>query len=193
MCKFSINKKLLIIIAIVHLFISCGKEDVRYEFSPSDLDWIVYNGETLELDKSIKYHLSYLLNREDTIIIDASAGNLFYENCYHVSKPNHYDEIWYIGESELIFGSVFDLIGRVNINSYLSLSVEIGIPGQNDYLTPLQNTDTAFVNGKIYYDVHKYYPLNVESDKIESFYFQKAKGFIKIVKRDGSFVELIDY
>lgn len=185
------SKKLLFTLAIILVLVSCKKEDIWYELTPDEMEWICYNGEELVVWEKKDYNLNYLLNGTDTITINASAGTFSEENCYKPGRPSHYDEIWYGGYGDVSFGSDFGLTGNVEISTYKSLSVKIHIPGSSIYFSPQQTIDTALVNGKLYDNVLKYYPLDSESEIVEAFYFRKGSGYIKVVKRDGSFIELI--
>jgi len=160
-----------------------------------DKDTLLYVGERISYQDSIKF----LLNDSDTIVVvvateihtslnywsilniediygnsrlefDTSTGFRYAD--INVSRSSDY------GKSKLIF--------TVNANGFRASTVQYS-PSQVDTIS----LDTAFVLGKQYQDVYKFYPRIDYRSGIESIYFAKKYGYIRIEKLDGSKLELL--
>ena len=195
--------KRIFFILIVIIAIACEDDEIKkyHQFSKDDLshlyynkDTIVYNGEPLYYTDSV----FFLINSADTMAYLVETEILSFPPMISISGT---EDLY--GNSKIHFKDDFFIkyaginISKTSNNSQSNKHFEINIKNYiNGFVFHVEDTfslDTASVLGNVYTDVYKFYPIEPERslNGVNSIYFAKKYGFIKIETINGNQIELI--
>jgi hypothetical protein len=166
-----------------------------YQFTPDDLSYLYYDQDTLLFTKNINYidTVVFLRNDTDTIIVEAKTKiESFHTLASWSSKRNLYGESTLLFSEEDGFAVAQISVSRSTKTLDSDKFVTVGTSRTNGFARYIHPTfDTALVLNEVYDAVYKIFPPEEDNTGIQSIYFAKHYGFIKIERTDGKKLELI--
>ena len=188
------------------MLLACDNEGpIKYmQFTSDDLAHLYYDNDTLTYyGQVINFHdtVYFLLNASDTIVLPVET------KIYSSKSPWSIVNLEYIyGSSDIRFdkctGFVFASIStnRTDNRWNSEKRFEVGMANMNyngfskviRSTDTIQSLDTAWVLGRLYQDVYKFYGPNENNySHVKTVYFAKKYGYIKIESIDNKKLELI--